>query len=547
MNPANTVIDTFLHWEEATPGNTFLRQPVNDAWKTWTYQEAATEVKKIATYLIGLNLPRHSKIALLSKNCAHWIMADLAIWMAGHVSVPLYPTLSASSIREILEHSESKIIFLGKLDDYRSQQAGIPAAIERISIATYGIQEGKKWEELIQKDSAIEFPKLDPAALATIMYTSGTTGTPKGVMIDFKSFHFVIENALNEIGVRRTGQRYFSYLPLSHIAERLLVEMGGIYSGASISFPESLEKFPANLMDTQPTIFLAVPRIWAKFQEKILQKLPQKKLDTLLAIPIISGIIKGSIRKKLGLSKAEFIFSGAAPIPESLLQWYKKLGINIQEAYAMTENTCLSHHNHRDRIKIGTVGQPFSCVEVKLGDEDEILVRHEALMLGYYKQPELTAEVLKDGFLYTGDKGEIDSEGFLKITGRIKDLFKTDKGKYIAPAKIEKELAINTDIEQVCVVGMGIPQPIALVVLSEAGKSKNQNEIIESLSATVMELNERLQSYERIESVVIMKEDWTIENSLMTPSLKVRRGEVEKIHLPNYPMWYKKEGLVIWE
>lgn len=547
MNPANTVIDTFLHWEEATPGNTFLRQPVNDAWKTWTYQEAATEVKKIATYLIGLNLPRHSKIALLSKNCAHWIMADLAIWMAGHVSVPLYPTLSASSIREILEHSESKIIFLGKLDDYRSQQAGIPAAIERISIATYGIQEGKKWEELIQKDSAIEFPKLDPAALATIMYTSGTTGTPKGVMIDFKSFHFVIENALDEIGVRRTGQRYFSYLPLSHIAERLLVEMGGIYSGASISFPESLEKFPANLMDTQPTIFLAVPRIWAKFQEKILQKLPQKKLDTLLAIPIISGIIKGSIRKKLGLSKAEFIFSGAAPIPESLLQWYKKLGINIQEAYAMTENTCLSHHNHRDRIKIGTVGQPFSCVEVKLGDEDEILVRHEALMLGYYKQPELTAEVLKDGFLYTGDKGEIDSEGFLKITGRIKDLFKTDKGKYIAPAKIEKELAINTDIEQVCVVGMGIPQPIALVVLSEAGKSKNQNEIIESLSATVMELNERLQSYERIESVVIMKEDWTIENSLMTPSLKVRRGEVEKIHLPNYPMWYKKEGLVIWE
>jgi long-chain acyl-CoA synthetase len=168
-------------------------------------------------------------------------------------------------------------------------------------------------------------------------------------------------------------------------------------------------------------------------------------------------------------------------------------------------------------------------------------------MLGYYKQPELTAEVLKDGFLYTGDKGEIDSEGYLKITGRIKDLFKTDKGKYIAPAKIEKELAINTDIEQVCVVGMGIPQPLALIVLSESGKSKNQNQIIESLSDTVSRLNQKLQSYERIESAVIMKEDWTIENSLMTPSLKVRRGEVEKIHMPNYPIWYKKEGLVIWE
>ncbi len=547
MDSTRTAVDTFLYWEKATPKNNFLRQPINDTWRTWTFEEAANETKKIATHLRNLNLPPNSKIALLSKNCAHWIMADFAIWMAGHISVPLYPTLSASSIREILEHSESKVIFLGKLDDYRSQQAGIPAAIQRISIDTYGIEEGERWEQLVLEGSIGEFPKRYPSELATIMYTSGTTGTPKGVMIDFKSFHFVIENALDEIGVRRTGQRYFSYLPLSHIAERLLVEMGGLYSGAEISFPESLEKFPTNLMDTQPTVFLAVPRIWAKFQEKILQKLPQKKLDTLLSIPLVSSLIKKSIHKKLGLSKAEFLFSGAAPIPESLLLWFKKLGINIQEAYAMTENTCFSHHNHRDRIKVGTVGQPFSSVEVKLGEEDEILVRHEALMLGYYKQPELTAEVLKDGFLYTGDKGEIDSEGYLKITGRIKDLFKTDKGKYIAPAKIEKELAINTDIEQVCVVGMGIPQPLALVVLSEAGKAKNQNQVIESLSTTVMDLNQKLQSYERIESVVIMKEDWSIENSLMTPSLKVRRGEVEKIHMPNYPMWYKKEGLVIWE
>ncbi len=540
-------VDTFLVWEKSTPNNTFLRQPIDGGGKTWTFQQASQEVKKIASHLRSLALPPNSKVALLSKNCAHWIMADIAIWMAGHVSVPLYPTLSDSSIREILEHSESKVIFLGKLDDYRSQQAGIPATIQRISIASYGIREGELWDDLLQKDAVVEFPKAVPTALATIMYTSGTTGTPKGVMIDFKSFHFVIVNAIKEIGIRNEGQRYFSYLPLSHIAERLLVEMGALYSGGAISFPESLEKFPQNLMDTQPTVFLAVPRIWAKFQEKILQKLPQKKLDTLLAIPLVGGLIKRSIRKKLGLAKAEFIFSGAAPIPESLLHWYKKLGINIQEAYAMTENTCFSHHNHRDRIKIGTVGQPFSSVEVKLGEDDEILVKHEALMLGYYKQPELTASVLKEGFLHTGDKGEIDSEGFLKITGRIKDLFKTDKGKYIAPAKIEKELAINTDIEQVCVVGMGIPQPLALIVLSESGKSKNQNQIIESLSDTVTKLNQQLQSYERIESAVIMKEDWSIENQLMTPSLKVRRGEVEKIHMPNYPMWYKKEGLVIWE
>ncbi len=541
------VIEQFNYWEQATPQNEFLRQPINDQWVTWTYKQAAAEIRKIATHLISLNLPPHSKVALLSKNCAHWLMADLAIWMAGHVSVPLYPTLSSDSIREILDHSESKVIFLGKLDDYRSQQSGIPASLQRISFGTYGIHEGLLWEDLIKKESGSSFPTINPSSLATIMYTSGTTGTPKGVMIDFKSFHLVIETAINEIGIARTGQRFFSYLPLSHIAERLLVEMGGLYSGAAISFPESLERFPINLADTEPTIFLAVPRIWAKFQEKIVQKLPQKKLDTLLSIPIVSSVIKRSIRKKLGLGKAEHIFSGAAPIPESLLHWYKKLGINIQEAYAMTENTCLSHFNHRDRISIGTVGQPFSCVEVKLGEEDEILIKHPALMLGYYKQPELTAEVLINGYLHTGDKGSIDANGYLRITGRIKDLFKTDKGKYIAPAKIEKELAINTDIEQVCVVGMGIPQPIALVVLSELGKAKNENQIIESLSRTVTELNPTLQSYERLESIVIMKGDWTIENGLMTPSLKVRRGEVEKIHMPKYPQWYKEAGLVVHE
>lgn len=541
----------FMKWEREIPNHIFFRQPVNGEWKTWTFQQAGEEIRKIAFGLQSLNLPAKSNIAILSKNCAHWIMADLAIFMTGHVSVPLYANSSAASIKQILEHSESKAIFVGKLDEYKDQKNGIPSHVQIISIPFYGVQDGLRWDDLLKNHKPLtEIVERKEDELLTIMYTSGTTGVPKGVMFNSKAFDHTTKILVKYLHAWETlpdHPRLFSYLPLCHIAERNLTEMLGCYSGATISFVESLDTFGRDLASVQPDLFFGVPRIWAKFQEKILEKMPQKKLDRLLSIPIISSIVKKSIKKKLGLSKAGLKGTAAAPIPVSLLQWFDKLDIRLREIYGMTENCALSHSNQKE-LRFGTVGPAMESVEVKFSDEQEILTRHVALMMGYYKEPEMTKQVFtEDGFLKTGDQGAIDAEGFLTITGRVKDLFKTDKGKYISPAPIEMKLLKNTDIEQVCVVGMGIPQPIALINLSLSGKQKSKEDLIQSLTASVNEVNPTIEHYEHLKKVVVMKEEWTINNGMMTPTMKVKRNEVEKIKVPHYPEWYSKEGMVVWE
>jgi long-chain acyl-CoA synthetase len=542
-----TPLDSFLKWYKETPNSVFLRQPINNEWHIYTYQRAGDEILKIVAEIKKFNLPPESNIAILSKNCAHWLMADLAIMLSGHISVPVYATLSASGINEILKHSEPALIFLGKLDNYNEQRTGIPDSIKKITFPFYGPQEGLKWEDITSHNAPDDLNILPgPDQLATIMYSSGTTGTPKGVMLTHGAFGFVGDYVMQQLRITKP-ERFFSYLPLSHIAERSLMEMVVLASGSAISFAESLEKFSENLQHEKPTIFGGVPRIYFKFQEGVLKKLPQHKLNMLLSIPIVSKIIKRSIRKKLGLAEARIIVSGAAPTPVTLIQWFKTIGIEIREIYGMTENTAYSHANF-NTIKIGSVGPPLEKVKVKLGVDDEILIKHDALMKGYYKDKETTDLVFtEDGYLRTGDQGSIDDEGFLTITGRIKDQFKTDKAKFIAPAPIELKLLSDTNIEKVCVVGMGIPQPIALAVLSAMTKEKAKEVLAKELQNTILKVNETLESYERIESIVILKEDWTIENGLLTPSLKVKRNEIERIYLPKYLSWYNKKEKVIWE
>lgn len=539
-------LSKFCHWEKTTPDKLLFHQPFSDRIATWTYAEAGREIRKIAAALKGLQLPERSRVAILSKNCAHWMMADLAILMAGHISVPIYPTLSAHAIKQILDHSESKVIFIGKLDDYKSQKDGV-GHIQQISFDDYGSTEGLLWNTLVKNNQPLEsIAKWDRKEVATIKYTSGTTGVPKGVMI---SLH-AIDNALaHAFPLMKTGtaDRFFSYLPLSHIAERMLVEFGTIYNGATVYFSESLDKFANNLAHAQPTVFLAVPRIWARFREKILEKLPQKKLNTLLSIPIVSALIKRTIKKNLGLLQCNWAITGASPIPKELLEWYSKIGITIREVYGMTENLAWATSNVQE-LRFGTIGKPWGNVQLRLSAEGEIQTKSETTMIGYYKEPLLTKEnFTDDGYLKSGDVGVADADGFITITGRIKDLFKTDKGKYIAPLPIELRFSSNTDIEQVCVVGMGVPQPIALVIVSPAGKAKSKEDLIRSLTSTLELINKDLENYERLNAVVVMNSDWSIENGLITPSLKVKRNEVEKIHLPKYPHWYGLGRKVVWE
>ena len=542
-----TPLSAFYRWEKQTPQNTFLRQPVSGIWRSWTYEDAGLEIRKIASALRALNLPEETRVAILSKNCAHWIMADLAIMMAGYISVPIYPTLSDSGVKEILQHSEAKVIFLGKLDDYEKQRTAMTAGLHKISFPFYGPGDGLKWDDLLQIHAPLEESEVsDPDRLASIMYSSGTTGTPKGVMLSFGAFGYVGRQVKTYLRLDKP-QRFFSYLPLSHIAERALMEMVALSSGSTISFAESIEKFQENLQHEQPTIFGGVPRIFSKFQEGILRKIPQKKLDRLLSLPVVNILIRRAIIKKLGLAKAAIIVCGAAPTPVSLLEWFNRLGIQIRETYGMTENTAYSHSNFR-LVKNGTVGQPWPEVDVVCDEGGEILIRHEALMKGYYKDPVTTAAVMtRDGFLRTGDQGHIDDQGFLTITGRVKDQFKTEKAKFVAPAPIELKLSCDINIDQVCVVGTGLPQPLALVTLSVEGREKSESVLAREIEQTIELTNTSLEKHEHIQVAVILRESWSIENGLMTPSLKIKRNAVEKRYQGKYIEWVKREGKVIWD
>ncbi len=541
-------LQEFLRNVQQIPDEIFLRQPFNGKWKEWTWKQADTECRKIASAIKSLGFPEKTHIAVLSKNCAHWMMADLAIMMAGCISIPIYPTLTAHAIRPILEHSDAKAIFIGKLDDFSTQEAGIPSNFIRIGFDDYEQSWQYNWNQLTAKHQPLEnIHHWTADEILTIIYTSGTTGNPKGVIHTAGNFDAVLNIAIKELRLPKRSAM-FSYLPLSHIAERTGIEFNGLYSGSTISFSESIQTFAKNIEEIQPQVFFAVPRLWGKFREGILNKIPQDKLNILLAIPFVNTFIRKNIRKKLGLYRASHIYSAAAPISVEMLQWYDKIGVTIIQALGMTEDCVYAHFERPDAYRHGSVGKPFSGLHVKISEEGELRIKSPSVMKGYYKEPELTAEVFdEEGYLKTGDLCEYDHDGFLFVTGRAKDQFKTDKGKYISPAPIELKLMANTDIEHVCVVGMGIPQPIALITLSEIGKLKSKQEIVESITASLSSVNPSLEHYEWVEKAIIMKENWSIENGLLTPTLKVKRNQVEKLHQPFYTTWFDHHETVFWE
>jgi len=546
-----TPMAMFYRWEKTKADEKYLYQPIDGEWTTYTWKEAGDQVRRMAAYLKAQGWEPGSRIALVSKNCAHWLMADMAILMAGYVSVPIYPNVNAETVSYILEHSEAKLLFVGKLDEpnWAVMKNGVPEGFNCITFPRLGQPGFPIWDEVIEDVAPLEGEPDRPIDdMATIIYTSGTTGTPKGVVHKFQSMSFAIYQFKRLLELR-SDEKFFSYLPLSHIAERQLIEMGSLVTGGSVHFAQSLDTFVHNLNECGPTIFLAVPRIWTKFQMGVLAKFPPSRLNLLISIPIVGGIIKKKIREKLGLANAKLCLTGAAPIPVSLLKWYGKLGIHINEVYGMTENAAYSHSNlpKPGEWQHGTVGKTLPLCETKITEEGEICVRCLSNMVEYFKEPEKTADTLRDGWLHTGDVGEEDENGFLRITGRVKDIFKTSKAKYVAPNPIEMKLSNNSNIEQVCVVGTGIPQPIGLVVLSETALEKEKEEVAESLEETLNEVNPMLEHHERMQGLVVVKEGWTPENQLLTPTLKIKRNAIDKAYGSNYEKWYEAGKKVMWE
>ena len=550
-----TIIGHFYHWESTTPDKVFLRQPKGDNWKTLTYKEAGQQARRIATALAAKGLQKGDHIGILSKNCYHWILADLAIMMGGYVSVPYYASLPKKQLGQVVKLSDVKLIFVGKLDSWGDKGDAIPSHVDVIKFPHYAdnaeISVGEDWDSLLSKHEPTTenfVPNGDD--LWTIKFTSGTTGTPKGVMHIHKTPGLIMANELktNWLGMGKVKEwKNFSFLPLNHVGERLGVEVPCIVKGGSISFAESLDTFAKNLQDTQPTMFFAVPRIWTKFYLGVLAKMPQKKLDRMLKIPIVSGMVKKKLRTALGMRDIEIAATGAAITPAFIKDFYKKLGIHLVEAYGMTE-VCGSMTNSPDpNSPQDSVGQAIPFGEVKIDpDTDEILMKTPYMMTGYYKNPEKTKEVLIDGWMHSGDRGTIDANGYVRVIGRVKDAFKTSKGSYVTPNPMEEVIMKNGFVEQVCVAGLGIPQPIALLNLSEIGQKASKEEVAKSIQESVIAANQDRAKYEHISTAIIDTQLWSVDNDILTPTLKVKRGKIDDMYGQQYLSWHEAPDKVIW-
>lgn len=544
-------LENFLHWAQHTPHQLYLRQPTGDQYIDYSYASASLEVKKIAHFIQNTLKEGSKNVGILSKNSAHWMMADLAIAAAGGISVPFYATLTKEQLHQVLVHSECQILIVGKLDHWEKIKDGIPEHIQLIHTPESSEKTGTQWSDILKSTEEIKsLPKPKPEDIATIVYTSGTTGMPKGVMITYGGIEAGINMAREIALLDQPNTRFISYLPLCHIAERNFVEFAATAAGGTIHFVENLDTFSKNLASARPTHFLAVPRIWAKFQEGILQKIGgQKKLNLLLSIPIVNKLIQKKIQKGLGLDHTTLAVTGAAPISAELLIWFQKLGIFIQEAYGMTENMGLNAVMPRNQIKLGSVGRIHPDCETRIDHEtQEIQMRAPYNSVGYFKEPALTQELFtEDGWLKTGDQGKLDADGFISIIGRVKDNFKTAKGHYVAPAPIENKLNTHDYVEQVCVVGVNLPQPIVLIVLSALGKSKERTEIQTTLEALRNEVNPALKNYEHLRKMVIVNEDWTIENECLTPTMKIKRPSIEKKYQASFEHWYTHPETIVYE
>jgi long-subunit acyl-CoA synthetase (AMP-forming) len=547
LPPPNEMI---LKWAEERPNEVYLKQIINREFVEFTYAEVADQALKLVSALRNLGVNPGDKVALISKNCAEWFICDLAMMLGDYVSVPIFPTAGADTIEYCLTHSESKVLIGGKLDDSKATQQVINEMGDLISIAlpynTAPMCQHQYAELIANEVPSVERPQHYDDKLMSLVYTSGTSGLPKGAMLTYGAFSWSVQQLINHIGIQ-PNDRLFSYLPLAHITERVYIFGSSIMGGVPTAFPESLDTFIEDVKMHRPTLFISVPRLWTLFQQRIQDKLPQKSLNILLKIPFVNSLIKKKLAVGLGLDQARVLGCGSAPVSPALLEWYHSVGLNITEAWGMTESFAYSTINYPFRAdKIGTVGNAGPGIELKIADDSEIMVRGKGLFSGYYKNDIATQESFdSEGWLHTGDIGAIDADGYLTIQGRKKDTFKTAKGKFVSPVPIEKKLFEYSRIEMMCLIGLGLPGPILLVVPHDFPHfDKERYE--RSTRKVIERMNKELASHEQIKGVLMIKEPWNIENGVLTPTLKIKRHVLEQKYHELGHNWPKGQ-LVLWE
>ena len=559
---ARLILDHVYDHEASQPERVFLTQPTGGGQVAdYTWGQTLDEARRMATHLNSLGLPPDACVAILAKNSAYFFMAELAIWMAGGTTVAIFPTETADNVRYVLDHCEARLLFIGKLDTWALQKSGVPEGLRCITLplAPEVDRSGcESWEAITTRTPPLAGrPQRAASDVAMLLYTSGSTGQPKGVMQTFGSVtaatQCILDDQLRRDGGQALDARVVSYLPLAHCFERAWVECTALVNGrVHVFFTESLATFVADIQRAQPTWFISVPRLWTKFQQGVLAKLPQAQLDAMLANPAMAAAVGKKVLAGLGLDQVRRAGSGSAPMPAELLRWYRRLGLELYEGYAMTEDFAVSHTGDTSEDCLGTVGRPFPGVQARIADDGEVLIKSPGQMAGYYKQPTLNAESFTpDGFFHTGDLGRYDVHGHLILTGRKKELFKTAKGKYVAPAPIENRLNAHPMVEMSMVSGVGQPAAYAVLQLDEflrprLGDPQVRAQVETALAQLLKDVNAQVASHEHLQTLVVARAPWTMEAGTLTPTMKIKRARIEAEVADAVNDWYRSGSPVVW-
>ena len=535
VSDAELPLQSVYRWESDRPDDVYMIQPLEGGdVDEYTWRRTLDEARRLAAYLKTKGYAPGTRIGMVTKNCAHHFVFEIAAWMAGYVSVSVYPTVDAETLRFIIDHAECPVVFVGKLDGWAGMAEGIPGSAEILTCdLSPDIPAATRWQDILARTAPMaESPLRDADETCMLIYTSGSTGRPKGVEHTFATSS-VTARALHTFFHYSRDDRMLSYLPLAHVMERSIVFLPSLLYGFQVYFADSLETFVDDLKRARPTIFASVPRLWLKFKAGIEAKMPPTRLKTLLRLPIVGGIVRRKILEELGLDAARISGTGSAPLPKEIHIWYRDLGLEFLDSLGMSELMGLASLSRPGKSKPGTVGPALPGSKIRISDIGEIEVKGPGVMKGYYRQPDLTAEAFtEDGWLRTGDQGAIDDDGLLRITGRVKELFKTGKGKYVAPAPIEGMLNSTDLIEQSCVMGVGEPQPYAVVMLNEQARDAFVNgareETLHELESVLETVNGRIPRHECLSKLVVTADSWEIADGLLTPTMKIKRTAIEE-------------------
>ena len=569
------VFDLLAHYKEKYPDQKVaLAGKVNGQWREYSIDEYIEQTNIISGALIELGVQPQDKVAVISNNRPEWNILDMAITQVGAVMVPIYPTISEADYKIILNNCEAGICIVEGIAVMNKIEAIWPETPSLKKLYTF-IDRGKypffanllelgkehPHTEEIEKRKA----EVDEMSCATIIYTSGTTGVPKGVML---SHHNLMNQFKNFCQTPSPwSKRAFSFLPVCHAYERALIYMYH-YLGMSIYYAESIATIADNMKEVHPTMMCAVPRVLEKFYDKIYSsgksmkglsknifywsmhltekyKIEGRSWFYNLELKIADKLVYSKIREKLGAENFDIIVSGAASITKKISGFFSAIKMPVFEGYGLTETSPVITVSNRNKYgrEVGAVGQPLPGVEVKIADNGEIICRGHNVMMGYYKQPELTAEVIdKDGWFHTGDLGKFNEHGLLQITGRMKNLFKTSLGKYVNPDVVEGKFNTSGFIEQIVVLGENQKFAAALIrpdfaFLKDWCKSHEipyttneemilNEEVKKRYDREVKKLNEGLGEVEKVKKYQLIADEWTIANGILTPTLKVKRKVV---------------------